>query len=84
MSEDSSFKMDLTKLEATLRLYDQSHLMRHWDQLNPADKVALYKDLSSINYDEMDMVTVFSFGFNILYQMFGHFHNGLVRYSDHR
>ena len=87
MSEDSSFKMDLTKLEATLRLYDQSHLMRHWDQLNPADKVALYKDLSSINYDEMDMVTVFSsfiFGFNILYQMFGYFLKGLVRYSDHR
>ena len=58
MSEDSSFKMDLTKLEATLRLHDQSHLMRHWDQLNHADQVALYKDLSSISYEEMNMVTV--------------------------
>ena len=56
MSGDCSFNMDLTKLEAILRLYNQSHLLRHWDQLNQADQVTLYKDLSSINYDEMDTV----------------------------
>ena len=51
------FRMDLSKLQKKLGERQQSHLLRFWGDLTEAERSALYDDLDSIDYDEMNQVS---------------------------
>jgi hypothetical protein len=51
--------MDLRKLQDKLRAHQQEHLLRFWEDLTAAEKTALYEDLDSIDYEEMNHVSLF-------------------------
>ena len=46
--------MDISALRCTLEEAGQAHLLKHWDTLNDTEKESLYKDLSSINYKDLN------------------------------
>ncbi|XP_067654818.1 UDP-N-acetylhexosamine pyrophosphorylase-like [Haliotis asinina] len=45
--------MDIDGLRSTLNKYGQGHLLRFWDGLSAEDKEHFYKELTSIDYEEV-------------------------------
>ena len=48
--------MDLLGLRDKLRQHHQEHLLSFWDELTDEQKILLYKDLSSIHFEEVSQV----------------------------
>ena len=46
--------MDIESLRSELKTHGQEQLLDHWDNLNPDKKKALYQDLKSIDYAEVN------------------------------
>lgn len=44
---------DVEALREELKKYNQEHLLQFWDQLNEAEKKALYHDVKSLNLKEI-------------------------------
>ena len=45
--------MDIESLQSNLKQYGQEHLTKFWSELTESDKEHLYKELSSINLQEV-------------------------------
>ncbi len=48
--------MDLSELRSRLSRHSQEHLLRHWDRLDEDGKARLYRDVDSIDLEEVDLV----------------------------
>ena len=46
--------MDVENLKRDLRENDQEHVLKHWDTLSEEDQLALYHDLRSIDFAEIN------------------------------
>lgn len=46
--------MDIASLKSRLASNDQEHLLKYWDDLSNEEKEQLYKELNSLDYEEIN------------------------------